>query len=437
MNIDKIIDSIKYKTFTIHTKEGQKLDLRLKKGRKYYTDPLKGGSAIVVPVIDIKTKKQYAMKILHSNSQEEVERLCREGRIDIDSDQVIRYYGSYKMKKAGEWYFFIIMEWFGEALYDSVVDKDEKISICMELMQGVSAIHKNRLIHRDISPYNVLVEDGSAKITDFGRAKVEGTSMGTTTVWQTAGYSAPEVVLGAKEVTQACDVYSLAMVIYYLLYGAGYFEVRNLGTQFEYLNVVKKRFSVLDFSELKKLGYPAALCWLLAKMTVFDPDKRISVDAAKHEFMTIFGITPSLPTDFLLMVDEKKKKRYKKKSSPGQLKNVLNKILNICLLVTPLIGGVYLGWLYTTGSTGIEWMKIGYIVLVIAGGTIPICDGLSKKNVHPIIKIFIAVAISAAMFTIAYFACKYVYINSLLDKVLLGEAEVINYNGGNAIRYSR
>jgi tRNA A-37 threonylcarbamoyl transferase component Bud32 len=90
-----------------------------------------------------------------------------------------------------------------------------------QLASALAAAHAEGVVHRDISPNNVLVTtDGAAKITDFGvaHARGEGTATGRGLVVGTPAYLAPEVADG-EEPGFPSDVYSLGATLYTALEG--------------------------------------------------------------------------------------------------------------------------------------------------------------------------------------------------------------------------
>lgn len=75
-------------------------------------------------------------------------------------------------------------------------------------------LHKNKVIHQDIKPQNILVKENRALLTDFGISRSwEGLTRGTTTaeMGRTWTYAAPEVARGGPK-TQSADVWSLGCV---------------------------------------------------------------------------------------------------------------------------------------------------------------------------------------------------------------------------------
>ena len=91
----------------------------------------------------------------------------------------------------------------------------------LQVAHALSFAHARGLVHRDVKPQNVLLnDDGQAKVTDFGIARsldVHGVTQ-TGTVLGTSDYIAPEQARGQK-VDPKTDIYSLGAVLYELLTG--------------------------------------------------------------------------------------------------------------------------------------------------------------------------------------------------------------------------
>lgn len=109
--------------------------------------------------------------------------------------------------------------------YNRVIDYTKQIA------SGLSAAHKHGIIHRDVKPHNILVnEDGIAKIADFGIAKAISTTTivdGTNeTVMGSVHYFSPEQARGGY-VDEKSDIYSLGIVMYEMLTGEVPFDGDN------------------------------------------------------------------------------------------------------------------------------------------------------------------------------------------------------------------
>ena len=102
----------------------------------------------------------------------------------------------------------------------------EKIDIIIQVLKALSYAHKNNVIHRDIKPDNILIDDDcNVKILDFGiaqfyedkRKKEDKTCTGT--VMGTYNYMSPEQRKSSENVTAQSDLYSVGVVMYGLFTG--------------------------------------------------------------------------------------------------------------------------------------------------------------------------------------------------------------------------
>ncbi|WP_208761711.1 serine/threonine-protein kinase [Microbispora hainanensis] len=98
----------------------------------------------------------------------------------------------------------------------------EAAGLLAQVADGVGAAHAEGVVHRDIKPGNILVEEntGRVRLTDFGVARVlHGPGLTqTTSIIGTPTYLAPEVAEGGTPTT-AVDVYAIGLILYELLAG--------------------------------------------------------------------------------------------------------------------------------------------------------------------------------------------------------------------------
>lgn len=187
-----------------------------------------GGMSTVYRAYDTTLERWVAIKLMHrdiSSDADQLERFRREARavarlnhahvvtvIDFGEDDGRPY---------------IVLELVeGETLKRRIrrvgrLEVDEAVAYAIEIGRALSAAHAERLVHRDVKPQNVLIDDeGRAKVTDFGIARSLETHGLTATgrVLGTTDYVAPEQALD-HEVTRQSDVYSLGVVLYEMLVG--------------------------------------------------------------------------------------------------------------------------------------------------------------------------------------------------------------------------
>ncbi|MFC0675683.1 serine/threonine-protein kinase [Brachybacterium hainanense] len=97
------------------------------------------------------------------------------------------------------------------------------ISVLIELARALDAAHAKGVVHRDVKPENILVDeadDWAMKITDFGIARSSDQARLTKTglVMGTAQYLSPEQAMG-KQATSLSDIYALGIVAFEMLVG--------------------------------------------------------------------------------------------------------------------------------------------------------------------------------------------------------------------------
>lgn len=120
---------------------------------------------------------------------------------------------------------YIVMEYIEGITFRELVEKkggriapDELFLLIEPLLRALSIMHENGLIHRDISPDNLMLEDGRVRLLDFGCAREASRGTETMTIALKHGY-APIEQYQQKGQGPWTDIYALCATIYYCLTG--------------------------------------------------------------------------------------------------------------------------------------------------------------------------------------------------------------------------
>ena len=183
-----------------------------------------GGMGQVFLIEEQNTNSQFAMKTLTNflPDDENYRSLINEWEKaqEIDHKNVIRYLG-FDSGDAAKRSPFIVMDLAHDGTLQNFLDKQTELlkeqaclQIFHQIVDGMEAIN-SVLIHRDIKPDNIFIDDGILKIADFGLAKVvqERTRSRTFKGWGTAPYIAPEAFRFEKNTIQM-DMYSIGHVFF-------------------------------------------------------------------------------------------------------------------------------------------------------------------------------------------------------------------------------
>jgi serine/threonine protein kinase len=153
----------------------------------------------------------------------------------------------------------------------------EKLDVVAQVCRGLAYAHERGIVHRDIKPSNIRVlEDGTAKIMDFGIAKLGGTHLTKTGMMVgTVNYMSPEQVRG-KPLDGRSDVFSVGVILYQLLAGERPFQGEG-ATQVLY-KIVNEEPPPPDLAALGDVG--AMLAPILSRALAKNPDSRYASAAA-------------------------------------------------------------------------------------------------------------------------------------------------------------
>jgi serine/threonine-protein kinase len=125
---------------------------------------------------------------------------------------------------------YLVMEFLEGMSLESAISSarpmtlSNKLSICIDVCNGLSYAHQRGIIHRDIKPANVmLLNDDNIKIVDFGIARIGDTGISRTEVVGSLNYMSPEQ-FQTEPLDFRTDIFSTGVVLYRLLTGVLPFE---------------------------------------------------------------------------------------------------------------------------------------------------------------------------------------------------------------------
>ncbi len=183
-----------------------------------------GGFGVVFKAYDPFIKRLVAIKTCTANDEDIRQRFFQEAEIagNLQHRNVVTVYD---FGVQGEVPYLIQEYLTGEDLDRKIKRREpmphrERLLFLMQIARGLEYAHSRGVIHRDIKPANIrILEDGTAKIMDFGIAKLAQRQSGLTQTGMTLGtaaYLAPEQIRG-EPVDQRTDIFSLGVLAYELL----------------------------------------------------------------------------------------------------------------------------------------------------------------------------------------------------------------------------
>ncbi len=191
-----------------------------------------GGMADVYLAQDQLLGREVAVKVLHQHfveDQEFVERFKREA----SSAAALSHPNIVGIFDRGEWNgtYYIAMEYVAGRSLKTIVreggplDPSTAIDLVIQILRGARFAHRRGVIHRDLKPHNVIIDDeGRARVTDFGIARAGPSDMTLTgSIMGTAQYLSPEQAQGLAT-TESSDLYSIGVILYELLTGVVPFD---------------------------------------------------------------------------------------------------------------------------------------------------------------------------------------------------------------------
>jgi eukaryotic-like serine/threonine-protein kinase len=243
----------------------------------------KGGMGVVYLGEHRVMKRPMALKVLHSESASDAQRIARfqdEARAaaQLDHPNIVRAYDF--AEDNGK--LFIVMEYIEGIDLENAIQRDGVMPIeaavdaVLQAAHGLAHAHGRGIVHRDIKPANLLLRsDGVLKVSDMGLARIgwQGEApneAGRSRLLGTSEFLAPEQALDSRSVDGRADIYSLGCTLYYLLTGRPPYPGATLSQR-----IAKHQTSAPPDIRVHRTDCPPALSNLAIRMMAKRPEDRI------------------------------------------------------------------------------------------------------------------------------------------------------------------
>lgn len=247
-----------------------------------------GQIATSYPAVHRESGVKVLLKVIHpqwSADKELLQRFQREGRtlMRLNHPNVVKVFE----QDQADGIPFIALDWIeGGTLTDKLrhgpLQQREIKSIALDLLNGLEAVHKAGLVHRDLKPDNVLFDpDGTAKLADFSLAGYGGRSELTEhgAAVGSPAYMAPELLDG-RHATGRSDLYALGLVLFEALTGSNPYQADDPMLSLDRI----RRISPLKLSGRAKLD--PNLAGLVDALLKRNPADRPVNAAEAHRILT-------------------------------------------------------------------------------------------------------------------------------------------------------
>lgn len=264
-----------------------------------------GGMGQVYRAVDRSLRRPVAVKVLTAavaggdrELDQEMERLLQEAvtQASLPHPNVVPIYYVGKQDGAP----FLAMELVGgqtlhQRLAGGPLPFEQVVSIALQITDALQFAHSRDLIHGDIKPSNILVQDNLlAKLSDFGMAR---RASGDTSlpVGGTPNYLAPELLTGGQPTLQS-DIYALGITLYEMTFGERPVKLsgRSLAEWAE-----SHRQQQLSFPSPWPESVPESWQQILRRMLAADPAARYSGYAALRSDLLRVAPTSQAPARWL------------------------------------------------------------------------------------------------------------------------------------------
>ncbi|KIN70338.1 Serine/Threonine protein kinase [Sulfitobacter noctilucae] len=266
----------------------------------------RGGTSDVYRARSEISGRLVAIKVLKSEfsgNDDYLVLMTREEEIrEIRHDAIVRYSENHR---TAEGLVYLLMDFIDgpgldKKLKEGPMAAEDLLVLCKRVGEGLKAAHDRSIVHRDLSPDNIILRDGDpaqAVVIDFGIAKDTNPGAETIVGNEFAGkyaYAAPEQLSGNTDARS--DIYSLGALL------LANFRGKSPEVGANPMEVVQKKNDPLDTSDV-----PEPLKTLLDRMTAPDPAQRFQSMSEVLAFLDSGGTEEALGDETIIVAPPKAK----------------------------------------------------------------------------------------------------------------------------------
>jgi len=190
-----------------------------------------GAMAVVYKARQLSLNRMVAIKILpkrFTENPEYVERFYKEGQAagKLNHPNIVQ---AIDVGEAGGYHYFVMEYVEGKTIADDlsagkVFEETEALDMIIQVANALSHAHALSLIHRDVKPKNIMINNnGAIKLADMGLARattdIEAAQSEAGKAYGTPYYIAPEQIRGKIDIDGRADIYGLGATLYHMLTG--------------------------------------------------------------------------------------------------------------------------------------------------------------------------------------------------------------------------
>ena len=233
--------------------------------------------------------------------------------LDLINNSIIKEELNNYMKNINNWTEWPEYDlWKNNDSNKSNKSSNEILDILIQIITGIKYLHDNNIVHRDIKPQNILLNNNIIKICDFGFSIIYKSYMDMfNTICGTPLYMCPEV-LNQQNYTIKSEIWSLGILFYIIIYNSHpYGDLKSIEEYKEKINIsnfIKYEPIILfENSECNE-----SLITIIQSMLIINYELRPNIDTLLHNLNIINDIHNDIKVDInnSFIIDELESSKY-------------------------------------------------------------------------------------------------------------------------------